>query len=109
MNLRAVNKKTFESMAMAGAFDSWGLYHRAQLMEVPEGENMSLLEKAVRYGNNYQAEQQAAQQSLFGGSAAVASPFAKDTGSSTLDTGRNAAPRERSGRLLYFRPPARSV
>ncbi|MBX0335194.1 DNA polymerase III subunit alpha [Pontibacter sp. HSC-14F20] len=77
INLRAVNKKTFESMALAGAFDSWGLYHRAQLMEVPEGENISLLEKAVRYGNNYQAEQQAAQQSLFGGSAAVASPLPK--------------------------------
>ncbi|SIQ52578.1 DNA polymerase III subunit alpha [Pontibacter lucknowensis] len=77
VNLRAVNKKTFESMALAGAFDSWGLYHRAQLMEVPEGENISLLEKAVRYGNNYQAEQQAAQQSLFGGSAAVASPLPK--------------------------------
>ena len=77
VNLRAVNKKTFESMALAGAFDSWGMYHRAQLMEVPEGENISLLEKAVRYGNNYQAEQQAAQQSLFGGSAAVASPLPK--------------------------------
>ncbi|NEM99421.1 DNA polymerase III subunit alpha [Pontibacter burrus] len=77
VNLRAVNKKTFESMAMAGAFDSFGLYHRAQLLEVPEGENISLLEKAVRYGNNYQAEQQAAQQSLFGGSAAVASPLPK--------------------------------
>ncbi|WP_114783042.1 DNA polymerase III subunit alpha [Botryobacter ruber] len=77
INLRAVNKKTFESMALAGAFDSWGLYHRAQLIEVPEGESMSLLEKAVRYGNSYQAEQQAAQQSLFGGSAAVAAPMPK--------------------------------
>ncbi|WP_018477035.1 DNA polymerase III subunit alpha [Pontibacter roseus] len=77
INLRAVNKKTFESMALAGAFDSWGLYHRAQLMEIPETENMSLLEKAVRYGNSYQAEQQAAQQSLFGGSAAVAAPLPK--------------------------------
>ncbi|SIT91661.1 DNA polymerase III subunit alpha [Pontibacter indicus] len=77
INLRAVNKKTFESMALAGAFDSWGLYHRAQLMEVPEGENISLLEKAVRYGNNWQAEQQAAQQSLFGGSASVAAPLPK--------------------------------
>ncbi|TXK33247.1 DNA polymerase III subunit alpha [Pontibacter qinzhouensis] len=77
INLRAVNKKTFESMALAGAFDSWGLYNRAQLIEVPEGENISLLEKAVRYGNSYQAEQQAAQQSLFGGGAAVAAPLPK--------------------------------
>ncbi|MCJ8165123.1 DNA polymerase III subunit alpha [Pontibacter sp. E15-1] len=77
VNLRAVNKKTFESMALAGAFDSWELYHRAQLMEVPEGENISLLEKAVRFGNSYQAELQAAQQSLFGGGAAVAAPMPK--------------------------------
>ncbi len=77
INLRAVNKKTFESMAQAGGFDSWGLYHRAQLLEIPEGENISLLEKAVRYGNSYQAEQQAAQQSLFGGGAAVAAPLPK--------------------------------
>ncbi|PTX19579.1 DNA polymerase III alpha subunit [Pontibacter mucosus] len=77
VNLRAVNKKTFESMALAGCFDSWELYHRAQLMEIPEGESMSVLEKAVRYGNSYQAEQQAAQQSLFGGSAAVAAPLPK--------------------------------
>ncbi len=77
VNLRAVNKKTFESMALAGAFDSWELYHRAQLIEVPEGETMPLLEKAVRFGNNYQAELQAAQQSLFGGGAAVAAPLPK--------------------------------
>ncbi|MDX5417630.1 MAG: DNA polymerase III subunit alpha, partial [Hymenobacteraceae bacterium] len=77
INLRAVNKKTFESMALAGCFDSWELYHRAQLIEIPEGESMSVLEKAVRYGNSYQAEQQAAQQSLFGGSAAVAAPLPK--------------------------------
>ncbi|RDV16977.1 DNA polymerase III subunit alpha [Pontibacter diazotrophicus] len=77
VNLRAVNKKTFESLALAGGFDSWDLYHRAQLVEVPESESMSLLEKAVRYGNNYQAELQAAQQSLFGGGAAVAAPMPK--------------------------------
>ncbi|MER2996131.1 DNA polymerase III subunit alpha [Pontibacter populi] len=77
VNLRAVNKKTFESMALAGCFDSWELYHRAQLIEIPDGENMSVLEKAVRYGNFYQAEQQAAQQSLFGGGAAVAAPLPK--------------------------------
>src|SRR5690606_8425357 len=49
----------------------------AHLLEVPEGENKSLLERAVRYGNNHQAEQQAAQQSLFGGGAAVESPLPK--------------------------------
>ncbi|RAU83722.1 DNA polymerase III subunit alpha [Pontibacter arcticus] len=77
INLRAVNKKTFESMALAGAFDSFGSYHRAQFVDIPVGESISLLEKAVRYGNSYQAELQAAQQSLFGGGAAVAAPLPK--------------------------------
>ncbi|WP_026461936.1 DNA polymerase III subunit alpha [Adhaeribacter aquaticus] len=77
VNLRAVNKKTFESMAQAGAFDSFEKYHRAQYLEIPEGETQNLIEKAVRFGNNYQAELNAAQQSLFGGGAAVAAPLPK--------------------------------
>ncbi|MEM9417415.1 MAG: DNA polymerase III subunit alpha, partial [Bacteroidota bacterium] len=32
VNLRAVNKKTFESLAMAGAFDSFPDYHRRQYL-----------------------------------------------------------------------------
>ena len=78
VNLRAVNKKTFESLAQAGGFDSFEVYHRAQYLEVPPGDNQNLLEKAIRFGNNYQAEQQAAQQSLFGGGAnAIAIPLPK--------------------------------
>jgi len=77
VNLRAVNKKTFESMAQAGAFDSFEKYHRAQYLEIPEGETQNLIEKAVRLGNNHQAEASAAQQSLFGGGAAVAAPLPK--------------------------------
>ncbi|MDB5261676.1 MAG: polymerase subunit alpha, partial [Adhaeribacter sp.] len=77
VNLRAVNKKTFESMAQAGAFDSFEKYHRAQYLDLAEGESQNLIEKAVRFGNNYQAEASAAQQSLFGGGAAVAAPLPK--------------------------------
>jgi DNA polymerase III subunit alpha len=77
VNLRAVNKKTFESMAQAGAFDSFEKYHRAQYLDLAEGESQNLIEKAVRFGNNYQAELSAAQQSLFGGGAAVAAPLPK--------------------------------
>lgn len=77
VNLRAVNKKTFEALAYAGAFDSLGDLHRAQYFFSPENENINLIEKAIKYGNNYKAEQETSQASLFGGSAAVEMPLPK--------------------------------
>jgi len=71
VNLRAVNKKTFECLAMAGAFDCFREYHRRQFMYEPEGD-MSLIEKVIKYGNKEQTEKHAAQQSLFGGDTGVA-------------------------------------
>ncbi|MBR9999847.1 MAG: DNA polymerase III subunit alpha [Cyclobacteriaceae bacterium] len=65
VNLRVVNKKTFESLAMSGAFDGFGNYHRRQYLFVDES-NSSLIEKVIRYGNKVQTEKSAAQQSLFG-------------------------------------------
>ncbi|GAB3235040.1 DNA polymerase III subunit alpha [Hymenobacter seoulensis] len=78
VNLRAVNKKTFESLALAGAFDSFERYHRRQFVEAPSGDQ-NLIDKAVRMGQQYQAELESAQQSLFGGGAfgAVAMPLPK--------------------------------
>ncbi|UPL48253.1 DNA polymerase III subunit alpha [Hymenobacter sublimis] len=78
VNLRAVNKKTFESLALSGAFDSFERYHRRQFVEAPSGDQ-NLIEKAVRMGQQYQADQDSAQQSLFGGGAfgAVAMPLPK--------------------------------
>ncbi|AQG79400.1 DNA polymerase III subunit alpha [Spirosoma montaniterrae] len=67
VNLRTVNKKTWESLAYAGAFDSIDEYHRAQYFDVPPTENSPFLEKIIRYANNYHTEKAAAQQSLFGG------------------------------------------
>ena len=66
VNLRAVNKKTFESLAKAGAFDCFKGYHRRQFLFEPEND-INLIEKVIRYGNKIQSEQSAAQQSLFGG------------------------------------------
>ncbi|RPD50179.1 DNA polymerase III subunit alpha [Hymenobacter sediminis] len=78
VNLRAVNKKTFESLALSGAFDSFERYHRRQFVEAPTGDQ-NLIDKAVRMGQQYQQEQESAQQSLFGGGAfgAVAMPLPK--------------------------------
>lgn len=77
VNLRAVNKKTFEAMAYAGAYDSLGDLHRAQYFFSPENENINLIEKAIKYGNSYKAEQDTSQASLFGGTAAVEIPLPK--------------------------------
>jgi len=77
INLRAVNKKTFEALAYAGAFDSFSDLHRAQYFFSPENENINLIEKAIKYGNNYKAEQDTSQASLFGGGAAVEIPLPK--------------------------------
>lgn len=65
VNLRAVNKKTFESLAIAGAFDGFPDYHRRQYVHVDDKEG-SLIEKAIRYGQQLQQERDSAQQSLFG-------------------------------------------
>ena len=73
-NLRAVNKKTLESMAMAGAFDCFNDLHRRQYLYAPSGE-MNLLEKAARYAATLQHEEQAAQVSLFGGPQGLEMPL----------------------------------
>src|SRR5690606_24547300 len=67
VNLRAVNKKTFESLAQAGAFDCFPDFHRRQYIYAEEND-ASLIEKAIRHGNTVQSEKNSAQTSLFGGS-----------------------------------------
>ena len=76
VSLRTVNKKTFESLAMAGAFDSFDSYHRRQYL-VAENGDTSLIEKLIRFGNRYQEEQNASQVSLFGGDSGVDIPLPK--------------------------------
>jgi DNA polymerase-3 subunit alpha len=76
VNLRTANKKTFESLAMSGAFDGIGDIHRRQYLYSDENTT-SLIEKAIKYGNKFQAEKNASQQSLFGGSSGESLPFPK--------------------------------
>ncbi|MFN8414749.1 MAG: DNA polymerase III subunit alpha [Cytophagaceae bacterium] len=68
VNLKAVNKKTFENLALAGALDCFSDIHRAQYFHIPERETMTFIEKAVRYGIACQTEDTANQASLFGNS-----------------------------------------
>ncbi len=76
INLRTVNKKTFECLAMAGAFDCFDGFHRRQYL-VSENGAISLIEKVIRFGNRIQNEQNASQVSLFGGDSGVDIPLPK--------------------------------
>jgi DNA polymerase-3 subunit alpha len=67
VSLRTVNKKVMENLAYAGAFDGFAGIHRAQYFHVNAGEEVNLLEKALRFGNQYQSSSAAAAVSLFGG------------------------------------------
>ena len=64
VNLSAVNRKAFESLALSGGFDSFGL-SREQYF-APNSKGVPFVETLLRYGQTYQAEQQSAQNSLFG-------------------------------------------
>ncbi len=72
VNLRAVNKRSLESLAMAGAFDSFRDAHRAQYFYMDGRDQQNTLEKIIRYGNNSQEQKNRAQHSLFGGVEAIA-------------------------------------
>ncbi len=69
VNLSAVNRKAFESLALSGAFDSFGI--RREDFFVTNSKRETFIETLLRYGNNYQAEQQEMKNSLFGGENAV--------------------------------------
>lgn len=73
VDLRAANKKAFENLALAGAFDSFADTHRAQYFHA-EADNVTFLEKAIRYGAKAQENENSSQVSLFGEASDVQIP-----------------------------------
>ncbi len=73
IDLRAANKKAFESLALAGGFDSFSDTHRGQYFH-EEGDGVTFLEKAVRYGSKFQESENSSQVSLFGEASDVQIP-----------------------------------
>ncbi|SIN94132.1 DNA polymerase III subunit alpha [Algoriphagus halophilus] len=67
VNSKALNKKTMEALAMAGGFDCFKEHHRRQYLEAADGD-LTLIEKATKYAQKVQQEEESAQVSLFGGS-----------------------------------------
>jgi DNA polymerase-3 subunit alpha len=77
INLRAVNKRSMEALAMAGAFDGFAGVHRAQYFHRENTDDPIFLEKVMRHGALFQEKQQASQHSLFGESMALELPDPK--------------------------------
>ncbi|MBS1774147.1 MAG: DNA polymerase III subunit alpha [Bacteroidetes bacterium] len=67
VNQRTVNKKSLESLVLAGAMDSFKEMHRAQYFYLPPTDPVSGLERLTRFGNQVQASSSMASNSLFGG------------------------------------------
>ena len=60
-----VNRRAYESLALSGGFDSFGIRREEFFATNAKGE--MFLDTLVRYGQLYQQEKQQAQNSLFGG------------------------------------------
>ncbi|MCF8378271.1 MAG: DNA polymerase III subunit alpha [Bacteroidales bacterium] len=66
VNLKSVNKRSMESLAMAGAFDGFENTHRAQFFYRENTDDTIFLEKVVKFANDFQVQQNSSQASLFG-------------------------------------------
>jgi DNA polymerase III subunit alpha len=73
LSQRSVNKKTFECLALSGAFDCFDGIHRRQYVYAKEGD-VSLIEKSIKYAAKTQLEEQSSQASLFGGTSGAVMP-----------------------------------
>ena len=65
INFSQINRKAFESLALSGGFDSFGIRREEFFARNTKGE--TFIETIIRYGQMYQTEKQQAQNSLFGG------------------------------------------
>ena len=65
INLSAVNKKSIEALALAGAFDNFEEIKREQFLE-KNNRDESFIEVLAKYGNRFQADKNSSKVSLFG-------------------------------------------
>ena len=73
VDLRAANKKSFDSLIKAGAFDSFSDTHRAQYFATDE-KGLTFLERAMKFGSKFQENENSAQVSMFGEASTVQFP-----------------------------------
>ncbi len=66
INLRSCNKRCFEALAMAGAFDSFPDMHRAQFFHKVDSDETNFIDKVIRHTNIMLSKSTTSQHSLFG-------------------------------------------
>ena len=67
IDLRIVNKRTLENLALGGAFDCFEREHRA-IYFYKNGDEQTFLERAIKFAQKLRSQEESAQVSLFGGS-----------------------------------------
>ncbi len=65
VSLRNVNKRVFESLARAGAFDRFEGVHRAQFFYTEDNGASIYIDKIIRHANNIQQRENTSQMNLF--------------------------------------------
>ncbi len=100
----SINRKAYESLALSGGFDSFGIRREAFFAENSKGE--VFLDTLVRYGQNYQQAKAEAQNSLFGGfdSIEIATPPIPKTDERWSDIERLNKERDLVGIYLSAHP-----
>jgi DNA polymerase-3 subunit alpha len=66
VNLSQVNRRTLESLAFAGSFDSFTGLKRSQFLEIAEGDTVSFSEALCKYGQKLKTGGNSSSNSLFG-------------------------------------------
>ncbi len=101
---QSVNRKAFESLALSGGFDSFGIRREVFFAENAKGE--VFLDQLVRYGQSYAQAKSEAQNSLFGGfdSIEIATPPIPKTDTRWSDIERLNKERDLIGIYLSAHP-----
>jgi DNA polymerase III subunit alpha len=71
-DLRQLNRKNFEGLAIAGALDCFDNISRSQYIDTLEEDDATLIEQLIKYGNKIQYERNTPQQNLFGEASSIA-------------------------------------
>jgi DNA polymerase III subunit alpha len=74
VNLRAVNKRVFESLAKAGAFDCFEGSHRAQFFNSEDNDMTTFIDKVIKHSNLIAQRENTSQMNLFDESSDVTIP-----------------------------------
>jgi len=74
INLRSLNRKTMENLALAGALDCFPGIHRAQFFATENNSEVTFIEKMLRWGASLQTQKENVVVSLFGDAEEVQIP-----------------------------------